>query len=321
MKFMKKGIIIKLNKISIIVFMLVVFLALLSFFQYFHVYYPRERFEYYNKIKATCLSSKGNSSICSAFNNENEVNEYLHNNNPYDDLKKLDAITLTGEILRNTIFIIIQPLSALLIIIAVIGRNHKELKSGMIRNILIRKEYKKYILEKIKSVALISLIMPLILIIIFIISCIITKFNFTPNIEKIKNTYVYFEWKYDNYILYSFIVCLVQYLLSFSYGVIGLISCFKNKSTIVSIIISYISAIILSLFVYIVIGVFILNNIFHIDAAVDLNILGSWYFYENTNYFIVICNAFFIFLSLLSYFLISTKNKERLVLENEKQVV
>lgn len=318
---MKKKIIIKLNKIPIIIFILVVFLVSFSFYHFFHMYYPKERFEYYNRIKADCSFNKNNSSICNAFSNENEVNEYLHNSNPYDDLKKLDAITLTGEILRNTIFIIIQPLSPLLIIIAVIGRNHKELKSGMVKNILIRKDYKRFILEKIKSVALASLIMPLILIIIFIASCIITKFNFTPNIEKIKNTYVYFKWKYDNFILYSFIVCIVQYLLSFSYGIIGLISSFKNKSTIVSIIISYISVIILSLFIYIVIGVFVFNNIFNINVAIDLNILGSWYFYENTNYYIVVINAFLIFLSLLSYFLISTKNKERMVLENERQVV
>ena len=54
-------------------------------------------------------------------------------------------------------------------------------------------------------------------------------------------------------------------------------------------------------------GIFSFNN----------NDLDSW----NTNYYIVVINAFLIFLSLLSYFLISTKNKERMVLENERQVV
>ncbi len=320
---MKKKLIYNLNKIPIFIFGLMLCLVILSFIQYFNDYYSKEMFETYDEIKDNCLSDNFDKvDICKAFGNNKElINEYLINENPYENFKLLDAITLTSEILKNTIFFIMQPLSALLIIISVVGRNHSEFKSGMIKNILMRKKYKEYIIDKIKLVAKISLFTPIILIIIFIISCFITKFNFMPNINRIQETFSYFEWKYNNYSLYGFIVCLVQYLLNFSYGIIGMISLLKNKNSIVSIIISYISVIILTLFVYIVVGVYILDGFFNLNVAVDMNIFGYWYFYENTNYIIVIITALGIFLSLLSYLCFYTRNKERVVLENEKQVV
>ncbi|MDO5393602.1 MAG: hypothetical protein Q4F33_03285 [Mycoplasmatota bacterium] len=320
---MKKKLIYNLNKVPIVIFALMLCLVILSYIQYFNDYYPKELFKTYDEIKENCLSDNFDEiDICRAFGNNKElVNEYLLNENPYENIKSLDAITLTSEILRNTIFFIMQPLSALLIIISVVGRNHKEFKSGMIKNVLMRESYKKYIIDKIKSIAKISLFTPLILIIIFIISCCITKFNFTPNISKIQETFSYFEWKYSNYLLYGFIVCLVQYLLNFSYGIIGMLSFLKNKNSIVSIIISYILVIVLTLFVYLVVGVYILGGIFNLNVAADMNIFGYWYFYENTNYIIVVMTALVIFLSLLSYLCFYTRNKERVVLENEKQVV
>ena len=151
-----------------------------SFFQYYN-----ENFSYskdYYIIKENCYEKKNiNHEYCKKFlleKTDKYINEYIENVDPVKKYKKIDAITLTSEIVENTFFSTMQFLSPLLILIAFIGTIHSEFSSGMIKNYLMRIKYKNYIKKIGKLTIKVSLITPISLIIIFLLSMIFTKFNF-----------------------------------------------------------------------------------------------------------------------------------------------
>ena len=138
--------------------------------------------------------------------------------------QRLDAITLTCSIVEQTLFSILQYGSPLFIILAVVGVLHKNFSTGMIQNDLLRIRYNEYI----KAILKIALLIPTSLIFIFIISCLLTKFHFQIS-PSTKALAVYSSFKYNHFLLYGIVICLLQFLLSFTYGCIGFI-CFKKKS-------------------------------------------------------------------------------------------
>ena len=257
--------------------------------------------------------------MCSHFKDEKQLKDYLSFNDPLEKYRNLDAITLTCSIVETTIFSLLQFLSPLLIIFALIFSVQPELTSGYFKNILMREEYRKYKKGLLKKIVIISLTTPIILLIIFLISNLITQFNYHfPN--DISIYAVYDKWKYNNFILYGLIVCFAQFLINIFYCCIGLYSCLKNKNSIVSTIMGYILFLLADLFIYIVVYVYIINKLLGFKNLTDyFNITGYWFFNVGSSCIYVILISFII--QLLAVLLIKKiyKNKERIIINYEDQ--
>lgn len=310
---------IKYNKYFLLGSVLVLILIGISFFQFYY-----ENFSYvsdYNKIKEYCYEEKNpEHEYCKMFKNEKSLNSYIQISDPYKLYKKYDAITLTSEIVRHTIFNTLQYFSPLIISLIVIGTVHNFFTSGMFENYLLRIKYKDYLKKNYKIAVKSALIMPISLILIFIISYILSGFNLDlSNVDT--SLSVYNKWKYDNFFLYGFIICLIQFFISLLYANTALCCCKQNKNKIVAIIMSFIAFIVIDIVVYIGIYIIFLNKFLGIKELSDyFNIAGYWFFDEGSNLLIPLVISFL--LQLISFIFVVKffKKKEQVVLAYEKQI-
>lgn len=309
---------IKRNKFLILALLVVLLLIILSFVQYYN-----ENFSYwkdYYTIKENCYEKKDiNHSYCDNFRDEENLKLYIEVNDPYKEYKQLDAITLTCTIVELTVFNVLQLFSPLLIIITIIGMLHAEFSSGMFKNYLLRINYKDYLKKTYKTVFKVSLIIPMALLFVFVISCFITQFNFSVASVN-KSIAVYNEWKYHHFLLYGSCICLIQFFISILYANIGLYCCRKNKSKIVAVIMGYILFLLINLFIYMVVYVIFINKILGFKNLTDwFNIAGYWFFYNKRDCFAVVGISFLI--QLISTVLLykSYSRKERVIESHEAQ--
>ena len=308
---------IKKNKYFTLVIVLMLILIVTSFVQFY-----KENFSYartYYEIKEYCYDKKNVShEYCKVFKTEEQLNKYIDSSNPEKKYKQYDTITLTCTIVENTIFSCLQYFSPLLIALAVIGTIHSEFSSGMFENFIIQMKYKKYLKKIYKKVLKVALIMPISLIIIFVISAFVTKFNFDiSNVDT--SLSVYSEWKYNNFILYGLMVLMIQFFIILVYSNISLYCCKKNKNKLVAIIMSYIMFIVFDIIIYIVVYAIILNKLLGFKNMTDyFNIAGYWFF--DSNCIVVILISLFLHLFTFAILYHSYKNKEKVILEYEKQI-
>ena len=93
--------------------------------------------------------------------------------------------------------------------IMVVGTLHQEYSSGMLKNYLTRQSYKSYLKDKYKFILTISLIIPISLIVILLVSGILTGFN-TKIASSVYSIAVYVFYRI--FIYYLFYECfLCQY--------------------------------------------------------------------------------------------------------------
>ena len=310
---------IKMHQFFILSIFLVLVLICVSFFQFY-----KENFSYvkdYNVIRELCYEKKNpRHEYCRPFKTEESLKKYIISSDPKKIYESYDAITLTNTIVEHTIFSTLQYFSPLIIAIAVIGSLHSMFSSGMFENDILRLDYKKYLKKNYKIILGAAAIMPMALIIVFLTSSIITGFNF--NISNVDITLsVYNKWKYDNFILYGFLICILQYFMSLVYANIALYCCKKSKNKIVSIIMSYVMFIVLDIFIYIIVYAIILNKIFGLKELTDyFNIAGYWFFNSTNNIIYPVLLAFL--LQLVSFLFVYNcfKKKEQVILDYEKQV-
>lgn len=313
-----------LKKYKYLIFgvILIFILIGLSFFQL-----HREHFGYasvYYEIKEKCYDGEDPShTYCRSFENREHLERYIKALDPVKRYKKLDAITVTCEIVELTFFNLLQYFSPLLISFMVLGVVQDTFSSGDFENYLLRMDYKKYLRKNYKIALVVSLIMPISLVVIFIIASLYTGFNF--NISNVNvELAVYNGWKYNHFLLYGFLICLVQFLISLFYSNVALYCCHANKNKLVAIIMSYVIFIVADLFVYIIIYALIINKILGFNQLTDyFNIAGYWFFNHNRTIFellIVVLVSFI--LQAISFIIIYNiyRKKERVVLSYEKMV-
>lgn len=274
---------IKRNKYFITYVILMIVIALLSFFYYFN-----DNFSYvknYRRVETNCLEGTNpNDEICSNFQTEEELADFIESWDPIKRFNKIDAISLTCSIVQNTIFNALQFLSPLLIIFSVVGTLHTEFSSGMFKNYMLRTDYRDYLKDKYKIVFKTAIVIPLTLIFIFVLSCFITRFNFNVS-EDMKLAYIYKDWKYSNFLLYGSLICIIQFLISAFYANIGVVCCIKNKNKIVAIIMGYLMFLAINLILYAVVYAVIINKILGLKNLTDIfAITGYWYFDQPAQY-------------------------------------
>ena len=312
---------IKQNKYIIAVFLIMIAIIGYSFYQYYDEHFGYTKSYYI--IKENCYEKKNvNHEYCKRFlleKTDKLINEYIENSDPVKNIKKLDTITLTCEIVENTLFSTMQLISPLLVLLAFIGTIHSEFSSGMVKNYLLREEYKSYFKNLYKVIAKVSFILPLSLVLIFVVSMLLTKFNFNlanvdPNLAE--------SWKYNNFIVYGLIVCIIQFFMSVFYCNIGLYCCTKNKNKLVSIFMGYVLFLILNILIYVGLYCYIIKNFIGLTANLTeyFNITGYWFFdFGLSSCLIVVLIS--IFLSIVSSLVIYYfyKNKERFIIDCEIQ--
>ena len=312
-KFLKKY---KYFAISII---LMFILILCSFLQYYKDTYGNVK-EYY-RFKKICYEEKNmDDSLCAPYKGHEEYIDFIvNNNNPENKYKEKDAITITSTIVELTYFSYLQYLSPLIIAIAVVGTIHNEYSSGMFQNYLLRMYYKKYLKKIYKIPLCASLIMPISLIIIFLISTIVSGFNFNIS-DNTTEIAVYNSLKYSNFIIYGAMICLIQFLIRLFYSNIAVYCCKKNKNKLVAILMSYIIFLVSLLFVYIILYAILINKILGFKELTDYFLIsGYWFFDFDIKCIIPIIVS--LILCLISCIILwkSYKNKEVVINEYESQ--
>ncbi len=309
----------KINKYIIFSFIIFGLIIFMSFFQYFKEEFSYEK-EYYI-IKENCYEKKNvNHKVCNYFNNNDEVlKKYIIENDPNKKINDLDSITLTCSIIENTLFTIFQYISPLIIFIAFIGTLQPFFSSGIIKYYLNRENYRDISKRIFKKMIIVSLITPLSLLFIYLLSIIITKgnFNYTNEVQTIS---VYEPWKYNNFIIYGIIICISQFLLNMSYCCIALFSLKKSKNSVVSIFMSYIYFIIVDIALYIILYVIIINKTLGFKNLSDyFNIAGYWFcdYGIKSLYYVLISLLLFILLFSLTIMLYRKKEDVISLYENE----
>lgn len=313
---MKKKI--KFNKYFAISVVFLFIIIAVSFFQFYF-----ETFSYasdYYKIYDYCYKKENVShEYCKPFKDEKQLKNYIVNLDPKKKFESLDTFTVTCSIIENTFFSILQYFSPIIIAIAVVGVFQSFLSSGMLENYLLRNDYKKVLKSMYKKVFKVALIVPISLVLIFLISMITTRFNFDySNIDTALS--VFRQWKYDNFFLYGFGVVLIQFFMSLFYVNISLYFCRENKNKLVAIIVSFLTFIVIDLFIYIIIYGVLLNNILRLDISSDyFNIAGYWFYLEGKIFIPLIVSIILAIVS-FAFLIIRYKNKEQVVNAYEKQI-
>lgn len=306
------------QKTIILAYLITSALVIFSSFWYYKNYYIG--MYNYNKINKNCfIEKKLDLEICKNFINEDReldsklVNRYKKESNPIKTLQKTDVITASSTIIEISSFRYMQFLSPLIIIVVTVLTFHSEISSGFFENILMREEYKKYLKTKLKDIISIALLMPYSILLVFIIACFITNFNFDAS-SVYKYSAVYDYWKYNNFFFYEIIIMSIQFFISLAYINISFESILKNKNKLISIVVGYIGFIILDIIIYVVIYAIIINKILGYKELSDIfNIAGYWFFDNGPKWILALPISAVVALFSAIYLFSKYKNKEGII--------
>lgn len=304
----------KKKKILILCLLFIIIVIGKSFKEVITEYVPN--MNEYNEIKYNC---PGKSEVCLKFKNSQELEKYLKEENPQ---RKFDAITLSTYVVEtSSSFGILVFLSPLIMILLAVFKIHSDINSGFIKNILTREKYSSLIKKYVFIASKIALIIPFIYILIFLLSLFLTGFNISSISENMVLRPEYDTFKYNQFFLYGLILIGIQYILHFSYALIGIFVSFINKNKILCIIFGYIYFIILCL-VYLIVGAFIFRDIigFNYGDINYFNLIGNYWFFNDLS---IIWVLFLVVLSVVAvnYFILylTVGKKEKAISMYEKQ--
>ena len=214
--------------------------------------------------------------------------------------------------------IFIIPLSLTLLIV---DNWYNKFKNGNIKHYLLRMSYKDFKKKLFKSIMKISILYPLILFALLLISIILTKGQNDFSSVNIYSGY-YNIWAYHNFFLYILGLTILLYIQGLLTSSFTLIYLNKVKNKTLTIIFSYLTWLIVLVALH-VIPYMIINILF--NYQINSNYLNFYvlqvYFNTNDNYFIyLLCLFIFTIILLGINFLIIYRTKEKVVLDNEKEM-
>lgn len=307
----------KENKIYIIVFIIFIFLAFYSANEY--RIFVKQNVDAHKETLEKCESGYYKEKYPE--NNMDSFCEDMKNYNPIDDFKK-DAFFVTFDILTHYTVSYLQIFAPLLIILAALYAFQKKLKSGFIKNIITRIEYKKYMIKSILKSYSTSLFVPIMIIVIFILSYIISgnlDFNHTlatTDPAAIPDAILNNTNKMPQFI----ITYLLTFILHGMFWVnIGYIIAKKSKNIVITVVGSFIAYIIVFAISDIGIGVFILEKTLHVESGLYLVNFGNiWAYIDIHNLWIPLIYGLFLFISSLLILIKTYKCKEDVIVASEK---
>lgn len=231
-----------------------------------------------------------------------------------------DPLILYYHIVKDLSLSFIQILAPLFVFIPAIWNFHNELSSGYIKNSLTRIEYKKYLIKNYFNALLKTLILPCFVIFLFLMCCLLTKgFDFGSG----KEMYGWIaspEQRFLNNLPIFMMVYIINILFhSILYVNLGFLYCKKYSNILVNILLSYLSFIILDIFMEIFLGNLILAKLLNIhNMSYSLNLFNIWIYDKVISFqFTIIYSVTLVIIStILIYF--KYKNKEDVIIEIEK---
>lgn len=299
------------NKWLFLLTIIILLTAIISSFLTYHKEYYTYNDNYYNDLEK-CRKTK-DENICKIVNSIDP---------PEEKWKKEDAISLYFKINYNYFANSLLILGPLLLILLGINKFHTDFSSGNIKNYLTRTTLKDYRKKIYFNSLKYAFIIPSCLLIIFLICCFLTKFNFTIE-NSVKEEAIYDIWNYKNFPLYLFVHCTILYFMSIFYCNLSYIFLNKSKSKLLAAIFSFIAFFITVIFVYVIIYSLILNKMFGLSNLMNyFNIFDFFRIYTKyVNYLGILIVA--ISLAIISYITVALiyRNKEKVIIDNEKEAI
>ena len=199
-------------------------------------------------------------------------------------MAEFGAIGETHRILQwSDLFRSLAFLSPMIIFLIMIGTIYPMLHSGMFEHYLLRENYKKFLKDNYLLAIKSSIIMPSAILLVFLISCIISKFNFHYDSIELAQTTLFTQWKFEHIIVYLLLLCLIQFFISLFYSNVSLYCCLKNQNKLTAFIMSYIIFIVVDILVYVVIYSLIINKIFGIKEMGEFFLIHGYWFFNAEN--------------------------------------
>jgi hypothetical protein len=213
-------------------------------------------------------------------------------------------------------------LAPLFVLIPAIYQFHKELSSNFIKNSMTRISYKEYMKKHYIKALKKTLILVFFVILLFFISCLITKGIAVKSNIEYYGYYMSPDAKFvENVGLFMFTYVLNVILSGIFYVNLGLIYCKKNHNFIVNIVLSYITFIVLQIIFEVFIGDILFAkflNIHYVSQA--LSLWNVWYYCDMGVGNLLTTTLFSLALAIISSLIVfkTYNNKEGVMIECEK---
>src|SRR5574344_772293 len=231
---------------------------------------------------------------------------------------KIDTFSLFWSFITGGKSSIIQFIYPLVLILIGTLSFHSILQSEFFKNIIIRKDYKKFVIKEVLKTYKTSLIIPIFLIILFIISMITTDFNFIPHCTMSMINEECITISNSERVIDLLYKTLNLILISLSFINVGIIVNKKNNSFILSTVISYIIIIIYQIFVSVIAGP-ILSKVFNSDFFGNgLTMFSFWHYDSGVNAIYMFIYAGVMFFITLFILFLTYRKKENVIIDAEK---
>ncbi|MDD2392264.1 MAG: hypothetical protein PHU94_04970 [Bacilli bacterium] len=238
------------------------------------------------------------------------------------DMKMNDAFTIYGLAITEMPFVLLLPLSSLVILLASTYGIYNYFNSGMWKNTLIRSDYKKEIRKQIFKTYLYSLVLPLFIIVFLIILSIVTgninvinTLKTNPDVMAIGSEH-FSTW--PTFFLFIFIYLFDIALWGIFYVNIFLIYLRKNLPYLILILLSYLTIVGIGIIAEALVGAFLYYKCgYSVEIYYSLSLFSSLTLtqvYGMWTYFIY-GFAYFFVSSLIVYLMY--RDKKKVVIRNE----
>lgn len=230
--------------------------------------------------------------------------------------EKMNVISKVNDYFRNRSLAMIQYVFPLLVIVCGVYGFHQKIHSGFFKNEVIRKGYKKYKIKELLSSWKAMILIPLIVLCSFIFALFVCEFNFSDVIDLLAE---------GGKVITTKELALDLLLRTFNLSIvsifcinIGLIFSKKNKSFILTTILSYLFIVVYQLLCELIIGP-ALSNLFNSSFfANGLTLFNFWYYDYGVNWLNMFIYALtLVVISTLVVFRIY-HNKEDVIIDAEK---
>ncbi len=303
----------KENKMFIIVLLILILWALYACNEY--RIFLKQHVDVYYEIMERCESGD--------LSGEEFKEACIDWKNATPESQKKDGLSAYFDITTHYSITYFQIFGPVFIILAAIYEFHRKLKSGYIKNILTRMEYKKFLIKSLLKSYRATLLFPIMLVIVFIGAWILSghlDIQKTIDLDLLQSPLA----QYIDIIPQFLIVYFINFILHGMFWInIGYIIAKRSRNIVVTIVGSLIAYIIVFMFTEIFVGVYFLELGLGIRYASELlNVTNSlWVYYYIDNYIgnLVLSVVYSLSLVIISLLILirTYRNKEGVIVANE----
>lgn len=242
------------------------------------------------------------------------ISEYLDNK-----LYNRDTISTFFDLIREPPIWYFQVFGIFFVIIPAIWEFHKELKTGFIKNILTRMEYKSYMLKKLVAAYKYAFILPIYLIFLFLVSYLISgHFNLNNTLKYNPGSLFIEDYFLSNLPVFLLFYIANLFLHSIFWINLSFIIAKKSNHIITTIVLTFLTYLTLEISFQVFVGPmpYLIFGVLK-DFVSYIMMFNIWH-YDNV-YNLPLKLSFTLFLIIITLFIIKKiyKNKEGVIISNE----